>query len=91
MIFLLVHCGHPGNIEHGRVDVSEGTKLGDTAYYACDTGYALNGSSSRTCTPNGTWSGSEPTCVGTLPHYSSYKYVRITYVKDHCRMESHIL
>ncbi|XP_064386665.1 sushi, von Willebrand factor type A, EGF and pentraxin domain-containing protein 1-like [Halichondria panicea] len=32
------------------------------ATYTCDTGYTLNGVSTRTCGSDGVWSGSDPTC-----------------------------
>ena len=43
---------------------------GAIATYACANGYTIAGSASRTCQPDGTWSGSPPTCAvkdcGTL-------------------------
>ena len=60
-----VDCGHPGNIQYGTVNVSEGTKLHAKIYYTCDRRYRVNGPSSRTCSSNGAWSGREPTCQGT--------------------------
>ena len=30
-----VDCGHPGNIQYGTVNVSEGTKLHARIYYTC--------------------------------------------------------
>ena len=40
------------------------TILGDgtVATYTCDTGYTLNGGSTRTCGSNGMWSGFAPSC-----------------------------
>ncbi|XP_066302889.1 sushi, von Willebrand factor type A, EGF and pentraxin domain-containing protein 1-like [Branchiostoma lanceolatum] len=35
---------------------------GDTAAYSCDPGYALMGSSIRTCQADGQWGGMQPTC-----------------------------
>ena len=60
-----IDCGHPGNIQYGTVNVSEGTKLHAKIYYNCDRGYKLNGLSSRTCRSNEAWSGAETTCEGT--------------------------
>ncbi len=34
------------------------------ATYTCDTGYTLNGGTTRTCGSGGSWSGSPPTCQG---------------------------
>ena len=38
--------------------------LGSVANHSCDTGYTLNGGSTRTCQSGGTWSGSNSTCEG---------------------------
>ena len=34
------------------------------ATHICDTGYTLNGGSTRTCQSDGIWSGSNSTCEG---------------------------
>ena len=57
-------CGHPGDIDHGTVDVSGGTTIGDTATYQCNQHFQLNGEDTRTCQDDGTWSGTAPTCQG---------------------------
>jgi len=36
--------------------------VGDTCSYACNTGYELTGSDTRTCTREGSWRGSETSC-----------------------------
>ena len=59
-----VDCGHPGNIQYGTVNVSEGTKLLARINYTCDRGYKINGMLSRTCGRDGIWGGREPTCEG---------------------------
>ena len=59
-----VDCGHPGNIQYGTVNVSEGTKVNARIYYTCDRRYRLNGWLDRTCRSYGAWSGREPTCEG---------------------------
>jgi len=53
-------CANLGSIAHGNVKMSS-TKHGSTAMYSCQTGYALQGTSSRTC-QMGSWSGDEPIC-----------------------------
>ena len=35
---------------------------GDTCSFTCNTGYELNGSDSRTCQIDGTWTGIETIC-----------------------------
>jgi Notch-like protein len=47
---------------HGDVGVSSVLPDG-TATYECDTGFVLKGNATRTCQANGTWTGSDPTCV----------------------------
>ena len=47
--------------DNGRVDYE--TTLGSTATYTCNTGYQLDGDSTRTCQSDETWSGSAPTCT----------------------------
>jgi CUB/sushi domain-containing protein len=58
-----VDCGNPGEIANGRVDVSNGTKLGARANYECDTGYTLNGKEYRVCGFDGDWKGRIPACA----------------------------
>ena len=54
------------------------TTFNSTAIYSCDTGYTLNGGSTRTCQSDRTWSGSAPTCEGELDNclYSVIIYTR---------------
>lgn len=35
---------------------------GQTCKFYCDKGYHLNGSTTRTCSSNATWSGTQPLC-----------------------------
>ena len=35
---------------------------GDTCSYTCNNGYKLNGSATRTCQIDGSWSDSDPVC-----------------------------
>lgn len=46
---------------HGMVDRTTGA-TGDVATYGCVSGATLNGSMTRTCQADGTWSGTAPTC-----------------------------
>ncbi len=57
----LKDCGALANPANGTVSASP-TTYGSTANYACDTGYALTGSASRSCLDGGLWSGDAPTC-----------------------------
>ena len=64
-----VNCGSLANPTNGRVSYPYETTYRDTATYSCNTGYNLDGSSTRRCSSTGSWSGSEPTCRGMLLLY----------------------
>ena len=51
--------------DNGKVDQTENS-FGSTATYSCDSQYQLVGDVTRTCQSEGTWSGSEPSCVGEV-------------------------
>ncbi|KAI8482553.1 hypothetical protein Bbelb_397010, partial [Branchiostoma belcheri] len=66
-----VQCPTLSNPTNGDVSYSTGY-YGDVASYSCDTGYSLNGYSTRTCQSSGSWSQSAPTCeVGQCPTLTS--------------------
>ena len=53
------------SLTNGVISYSDPTLgLDSIATHSCDTGYALNGGSTRTCESYGTWSGSFSTCEG---------------------------
>ena len=56
-----VNCGDPGVLENGRRLV-HGTTESSTVEYGCTDGYALMGTSERTCNSSGEWSGRLPRC-----------------------------
>ena len=51
----------------GRV-VLTGRTIGSEATYNCSEGFNLEGNVTRTCQPDGMWSGNEPTCEGIIIH-----------------------
>ncbi len=54
-------------LTNGVISYSDPT-LGENtvATYTCNTGYTLNGDSTRTCGSDGVWSGQAQTCIGTI-------------------------
>lgn len=48
---------------NGTVSQPDEAAAGDTANYACDEGYVLEGEATRTCQDSGQWSGEAPRCV----------------------------
>ena len=48
--------------DNGRVDLSEGTMTGARANYSCNERFDLAGQSTRTCDPDGKWTGTAPKC-----------------------------
>ena len=78
-----VDCGHPGNIQYGTVNVSEGTKIHARIYYTCDRGYRLYGiRSNRICRYDGTWSEGEPTCGGMYYQYKHAWHSRLRPISE---------
>ena len=56
-------CGHPGTPSNGNSDFNS-TTLGAVVMHSCDSGYVLcNGSESRSCQPDMSWSGKLPDCI----------------------------
>ena len=58
-------CGPLPPPDNGNVDVPI-TTVGSVATYSCDNGFLVSGNSQRICQMDGFWSGSAPTCSGTL-------------------------
>ncbi|KAK0153135.1 CUB and sushi domain-containing protein 2 [Merluccius polli] len=56
-------CGDPGIPLFGSQNNSQGYQISGTVYFSCRKGYLLQGSISRTCLPNLTWSGFQPECI----------------------------
>ena len=49
--------------------------VGETAYYSCNSGYRLSGSSYTTCLISGQWSGTQPTCISEYQHNMTLTHV----------------
>ena len=58
----IVDCGTPTTPTNGQANFVS-INFTSVVAYSCDSGYVLNGSNSRFCQADGTWSGSEPTCA----------------------------
>jgi hypothetical protein len=58
----LVDCGPLTGPPNGSVALTT-TTYGSTAIYSCGTEYTLSESVTRTCQANGSWSGSQPSCL----------------------------
>uniref|UniRef100_A0A669EYE9 CUB and Sushi multiple domains 2 n=1 Tax=Oreochromis niloticus TaxID=8128 RepID=A0A669EYE9_ORENI len=56
-------CGDSGTPLFGNQNNSQGYQIGSTVFFSCRKGYLLQGSISRTCLPNLTWSGFQPECI----------------------------
>ncbi|KAG1971132.1 CUB and sushi domain-containing protein [Pimephales promelas] len=54
-------CGDPGTPSHSSRDESD-FRIRSKVHFRCSLGYELFGSAERMCFPNGTWSGSQPSC-----------------------------
>uniref|UniRef100_A0A674D7B9 CUB and Sushi multiple domains 3 n=1 Tax=Salmo trutta TaxID=8032 RepID=A0A674D7B9_SALTR len=58
-------CENPGTPEYGSMNISLGFKVGSKVEFQCQQGHLLQGSTTRLCLSDLTWSGSQPTCI---PH-----------------------
>ncbi|XP_071946577.1 complement factor B-like isoform X2 [Antedon mediterranea] len=56
-------CRNPGTPINGR-KVGRRYMLGDVVTFKCNKGFAIIGTSERTCLNTGAWSGTQPTCRG---------------------------
>ena len=66
---LAINCGNPDVPGNGQGQFTS-TIFNSVVTYTCDSGYALQGASSRTCQSNGEWSASVPQCNRELMHYT---------------------
>ena len=62
----MVDCGNLVGPDNGNVMIGM-TTLGSEVTYNCDPSFSLRGDESRTCQPDGSWSGEDPVCEGN--HY----------------------
>ncbi|KAM7373267.1 hypothetical protein PAMP_008132 [Pampus punctatissimus] len=58
-------CDNPGTPRYGSLNRTYGFKVGSVVSFQCQPGHLIQGSSSRTCQPDLTWSGIQPECI---PH-----------------------
>ncbi|XP_021968417.1 sushi, von Willebrand factor type A, EGF and pentraxin domain-containing protein 1 isoform X1 [Folsomia candida] len=67
-----IDCGRSQTIPFGQAVYPSGkTYLDSTVQYSCAPNYRLSGPGTRTCTANGGWSGSTPSCLEvrcSFPH-----------------------
>ena len=55
------------SLTNGMISYSDPPQgVGSVATHSCDSGYNLRGDNTRICQSDGTWSGSAPTCEGTI-------------------------
>ena len=65
-----VECPSLVDPPNGRV-VLTGTNVGSKASYACNAKFTALGEFTRTCLPDGTWSGVAPACDRKYKYYKS--------------------
>ncbi|XP_067840108.1 CUB and sushi domain-containing protein 1-like [Heptranchias perlo] len=58
-------CTDPGTPHFGMQNSSQGYEVGSTVFFKCRKGYHIQGSTTRSCLANLTWSGVQPECI---PH-----------------------
>ncbi|XP_055490548.1 CUB and sushi domain-containing protein 3-like [Leucoraja erinacea] len=77
-------CGDPGVPARGRREGKSFIYQSEVSFN-CNTPLALVGSSTRICQTDGTWSGSQPRCIGTTKNeytvYCFYSFIVILIIK----------
>ncbi|KAB0392570.1 hypothetical protein E2I00_016586, partial [Balaenoptera physalus] len=63
-VTIAVFCGDPGTPAEGRLSGKSFTYRSEV-FFQCRSPFILVGSSRRVCQADGTWSGTQPTCIGT--------------------------
>lgn len=63
-IFLVVNCGAPPAIANGQISGSDYSYDAKVTYSCNAANFKLSGSQERTCQADGTWSGTQPACLG---------------------------
>ncbi|XP_029026032.1 sushi, von Willebrand factor type A, EGF and pentraxin domain-containing protein 1 isoform X4 [Betta splendens] len=58
-----VVCKKPPPVDHGFIK-GDSYNYGDLVMYSCLPGFDLKGDSVQTCQGDGTWSGTQPVCIG---------------------------
>ena len=66
----VVNCGSPPAIANGQIHGSDFTYNATVTYSCIASNFKLSGPQERTCQADGTWSGTQPECLGK--HYSFY-------------------
>uniref|UniRef100_A0AAQ4NQP8 CUB and Sushi multiple domains 3a n=1 Tax=Gasterosteus aculeatus aculeatus TaxID=481459 RepID=A0AAQ4NQP8_GASAC len=56
-------CENPGTPEHGFMNYTTGFKVGSRVDFQCQQGHLLQGSTTRLCLPDLTWTGIQPRCI----------------------------
>ena len=49
---------------NGGITFTDGINFGSAASYSCNEGFSLSSDEERVCLDLGTWTGSEPSCIG---------------------------
>lgn len=70
-LFTAVFCGDPGIPAQGRREDRGFTYLSSVSF-SCNLPLVLVGSARRYCQYDGTWSGTQPSCIGQLQVYFSF-------------------
>lgn len=91
--FLVISCGNPGTPSNARVMFSDGLGFSSSIVYECREGYYATGLLSRHCSVNGTWTGSDPECIGESPGPlgsvpSVAKVIGLLHAKEGCLWET---
>ena len=60
----MVNCGAPPAINNGQIQGSDYSYNAKITYSCIAANFKLSGSEERICQADGTWSGTQPACLG---------------------------
>lgn len=72
LFLLVVNCGAPPAIANGQINGSDYTYTATITYSCSATNFKLSGSQERTCQADGTWSGTQPECLGMFCLFNNW-------------------
>ncbi len=81
----IVDCGRLPSPPNGNVATPSGTTVGNGAFYSCDEGLVLTGSTVRFCANNGLWTPDAPTCEGEDQSNKRFFNLRYCALKNFCK------
>ena len=63
IVSFISECPALSSPDHGQVTPGGSVPYPDTVNYTCNSGFNIIGETTRNCQSDGSWSGTDPTCI----------------------------